>query len=204
MPVLINHDDRPAAPLSHAAVTVPSAPSETDSRNKTKPKLPKWNSLILVDRPISAGTGSTGTSFKRKLSAMLGTGEQACISRPVPKSVNFHKLAQPFRATMHDNNSKAKLPFSSMMVLELCAGTAGLTAALRRAGFDALGIDRSRNRHASQAPTAVLDLSTEGGQRIVREVLNSGRLLYCKPCSRPPSQSAPSSQRSTIANTTLQ
>ena len=77
-----------------------------------------------------------------------------------------------------DGPAVTKLPFSSMLILELCAGTAGYTAALRRAGFDALGVDHARNRHSVQAPCAMLDLSTECGQAIAWEVLNSGRLLY--------------------------
>ena len=97
------------------------------------------------------------------------TGEQPAMSIPLPKMQ---------RNDRHLDGHVSKLPFFAMMTLELCAGTAGYTAALRRAGFDALGVDHARNRHSVQAPCAMLDLSTECGQAIAWEVLNSGRLLY--------------------------
>ena len=172
MPVLI--DIEVDSSRSQRVAEVRTAPPVVPK----KARLPRWNSLVISSKQAS-GSESSQVTAKRKHSALLLTGEQASFTLPVPKSVKIHSIAKPLRDLFWVSSPSAKLPFSSMMTLELCAGTAGYTAALRRAGFDSLGIDHSRNRHASQAPTAMLDLTTEAGQRVVREVLQSGRLLYC-------------------------
>ena len=167
--------------ISFDSNKTPDAPAGAPQPVPLRKRFPRWNSLVNHSSSSSVVDGEpTMPSSKRKLNSVLGTGEQPIFAIPVPKSVSIHKPALPFRTQQWlVPGPEAKLPFSSMMTLELCAGTAGFTAALRRAGFDALGIDHSRNRHSAQAPTAMLDLTTDAGQRVVREVLQSGRLLYC-------------------------
>jgi hypothetical protein len=55
--------------------------------------------------------------------------------------------------------------------LELCAGSAGATAALVEAGFDAMGIDHSFNRHRAKAPVLLHDLSSPEGLAAIMAML---------------------------------
>lgn len=97
---------------------------------------------------------------------------------PVPALNSLPSNSLPSAAMpVSERNSNAK-GFRSLLTLELCAGSAGLTAELRSIGFDAVGIDHTKNRHACKAPCVLLDLSTEHGQQICLLAINSGRLFY--------------------------
>jgi hypothetical protein len=111
------------------------------------------------------------------------TGDQAAFNNvPTPKRPSTAPdltdiIRMQYEAGLTERGDK--LPFSSLLTLEICAGSAGLTAALRRVGFDALGVDHKGNKHFPKAPTAKIDISSAEGQRIIREVLDSKRLFYC-------------------------
>ena len=62
-------------------------------------------------------------------------------------------------------------------MLELCAGSAGLSCAVGDAGFDACSIDHRFNEHKPKMPIANFDLSSPVGRNCVLELLNSGRVL---------------------------
>ena len=51
--------------------------------------------------------------------------------------------------------------------LEIFAGSARLSRALRRRGVDAYGVDHKKNRHRPQAPMVIADLTTETGREVV-------------------------------------
>ena len=55
--------------------------------------------------------------------------------------------------------------------LELCAGSAGFTAALIKLGFIGLAIDHKKNRHSVKAACAVVNLAEPGGQSIVWDAM---------------------------------
>ena len=74
--------------------------------------------------------------------------------------------------------TKSGVPISGMITLELCAGTAGFTAELRKAGFDALGVDHARGRHLAKAPCAKIDLTSKSGQDLLWRILEQGRVYY--------------------------
>jgi hypothetical protein len=67
---------------------------------------------------------------------------------------------------------------TSVLCIELCCGSAGLSAAIRRRGPDTIGVDRIRNPSRPQAPIVKLDLSTQGGQFIVRNMLMEANVAY--------------------------
>jgi hypothetical protein len=71
----------------------------------------------------------------------------------------------------------AGMAISVLIVLELCAGSAGLSCAIRDAGFDACPIDHKFNKHKPKMPIANFDLSSPFGQNYVLELLNSGRVF---------------------------
>lgn len=74
--------------------------------------------------------------------------------------------------------TKSGVPISGMITLELCAGTAGFTAELRKAGFDALGVDHARGRHLARAPCAKIDVTSKSGQDLLWRILEQGRVYY--------------------------
>ena len=71
-----------------------------------------------------------------------------------------------------------KPSITSVLCIELCCGSAGLSAALTRRGPDAIGVDFERNPSAPQAPVMKLDLATDDGQRIVKELVREAPVVY--------------------------
>ena len=68
-------------------------------------------------------------------------------------------------------------PSSSIFVAELCAGSAGLSLQLQRAGFSTFAVDNSRNRHIQKVPCIQLDLCKDSGWTILCQLLDVGRNL---------------------------
>ena len=81
-------------------------------------------------------------------------------------------------AGVHIDTGKQQRGLNSALAVELCAGTAGLTAELRYLNFDAVAIDHKKNRHATKAPCVLLDLATPHGQQICLLAIRSGRCFY--------------------------
>ena len=61
--------------------------------------------------------------------------------------------------------------------LKLCCGSAGLSDALRRVGFQVYPIDHSANRHAPKVKVFVLDVSNSEQVSLLESMLH-----HCKPC----------------------
>ena len=75
-----------------------------------------------------------------------------------------------------DNRSGCK-KVDEPVVIEVFCGSAKLTAAFRRRGISALGIDWKMNRHKSCGPWVQLDLTTDEGRRDLRALLQSNSAL---------------------------
>lgn len=56
-------------------------------------------------------------------------------------------------------------------MIEVCGGSMRLTAAFRKLGRAAIGIDWAGNRHKPQAPWLKLDLTTDGGRDALRQLV---------------------------------
>ena len=63
----------------------------------------------------------------------------------------------------------------SAFAVELCAGTAGLSAKLWGHG---LPVDHARNRHLQGAPCVVLDLAQDSGWVVLYQLLEQGKIFY--------------------------
>ena len=91
-------------------------------------------------------------------------------------------------------------PSSSCYVAELCAGSAGLSFSLSRAGFSTVTVDHAANRHKSKVPCVKLDLSLDSGWKLLYDLLDSDMLLYvhgappCGTASRAREKQVPLSQ----------
>jgi hypothetical protein len=72
---------------------------------------------------------------------------------------------------------------SGAISIEICCGSAGLTAALRSVGLDAVGVDHSRNKQAVKAPVMTADLATSAGQELLWTILKGANMFYlhCAP-----------------------
>ena len=81
-------------------------------------------------------------------------------------------------------------PCEKRLALELCAGSAGLSAELAAIGFEVIAIDYERNRQEAKAATMKADLSTVAGQSLVMMAFDSDRVFYwhaappCGTCSK--------------------
>ena len=65
-------------------------------------------------------------------------------------------------------------PFS----VEICAGSARLSLALSRMGFNAVGVDYGLNKHRPVAPVAMLDLTSPEGVSGLETLLTHPKLSY--------------------------
>ena len=65
-----------------------------------------------------------------------------------------------------------------LLCMELCAGSAGATAALLVRGFLCLAVDHSRNRHAPKAACAVIDLANQQGQSIIQDTRSKRKVFF--------------------------
>ena len=66
---------------------------------------------------------------------------------------------------------------STALFVELCAGSAGLSAAVHRRGPETIGFDWQRNAAKSfKAPVAQADLTVPSGQQLVTDILKQGHV----------------------------
>ena len=68
---------------------------------------------------------------------------------------------------------------SQLVVIELCAGSANLSAELRSLGFQVLPIDHKANIHKQKVRTILIDLSARGALQLVRNILDNANVIYC-------------------------
>ena len=64
-----------------------------------------------------------------------------------------------------------------LLFIELCCGSAGLSAAFRSLGFQVLAIDHSHNRHQPQVPCLALDLRLDSSWSFVERMVTSRATL---------------------------
>jgi hypothetical protein len=64
------------------------------------------------------------------------------------------------------------------VVVELCAGAGGLSAALKVYNLQVVAIDHTENRHRSKVAIVNIDLASSSGQQLVRELLSSGLVTH--------------------------
>lgn len=69
-------------------------------------------------------------------------------------------------------------PASKRIAIELCWGHVGLTKALREAGFHAIGIDWSGNRHDPVVPILQRDVSDPVDQKKVLELIHTASYVH--------------------------
>ena len=65
----------------------------------------------------------------------------------------------------------------SPITFEICCGAGGLSAALRRIGFQVFAIDHSANRHSPKVKTLVLDVANDDQFTILLDMFK-----FCNPC----------------------
>ena len=88
-----------------------------------------------------------------------------------------------------------------LLCIELCAGSAGLSAELTGMDFEAVPVDYERNQQVVRAVTVKADLSSETGQTMIRQIMQSPRFHFlhaappCGTCSRARSIPIPLAQR---------
>ena len=69
-------------------------------------------------------------------------------------------------------------PQGACRTVELCAGTAVLSAQLAEAGFPAIAVDRARPSKTLRFPTMALDLTVPENWESVRRLLEDRTILY--------------------------
>jgi hypothetical protein len=74
--------------------------------------------------------------------------------------------------------SKSLGSIAAVVTVELCCGSAGLSAQLKHKGMDSVGVDWIRNPNKPKAPILQADLASDQGQEIVLNILNTANTEY--------------------------
>ena len=67
---------------------------------------------------------------------------------------------------------------SECVCIELCAGSAGLSAKLRNKGFQVVPIDWAGNRHRPKVKSVAIDLSKPEAFKLVQDLILTGKVVY--------------------------
>ena len=82
-------------------------------------------------------------------------------------------------ATSYSQTPVGSARSSQTFAVELCAGTAGLSAKLWGHGFATMPVDHARNRHLQGAPCVVLDLAQDSGWEVLYQMLGHDKKNTC-------------------------
>lgn len=166
---------RPSEPMSNSAVipsvvtleipkkivsTVPRRANQT-SPDRQNPQR-KWNKLVN-DSPILPPPTAVKRNFQNSLSQDGPSGDSESHARQ-----QFIKLAK----------LELLSSVSELVCIELCAGSAGLSSALRKIGFQVLPIDHSSNRHDQKVKSIQIDLSERGAMELITAMMDTGKIFY--------------------------
>ena len=67
---------------------------------------------------------------------------------------------------------------SECLCIELCAGSARLSASLKEIGFSVVPVDYEKNRHQSYVRCIRMDLTKPGAKTLFSQLLSTGRVVY--------------------------
>ena len=98
----------------------------------------------------------------------VSPNKKPCMSKTVPVSSKTACNVSPF-AECQPKEVDSK-HFSSLLFVEVFAGTGGLTANIRALGIQGVGIDSSVST-SCKCPIVKLDLTKESGQTLLWEIL---------------------------------
>ena len=74
--------------------------------------------------------------------------------------------------------TRTDLCISDCMTLEICAGSAALSAALRSKGLRVLPVDHSKNRHRQRVSCMQLDITSVDAWAVIEHILLAEQLVY--------------------------
>ena len=77
-----------------------------------------------------------------------------------------------------DERKFSGAPSQAIYTVELCAGSAGVTCRLMKAGFAGIPVDHVMDRHSQETPCLMLNLANPSSWTVLEDLLVSGRLLY--------------------------
>ena len=158
--------DVPMSPSSHETHEPVIASHPTDSAARVS------SHIRSRDDPVRRAVGSNRPHTNPVLASAAASVSSHTRSRD--DSVRHAVHAPPNDATPVE-------PFA----VEIVAGSAGLSAALIRAGVPSVPIDHVKNRFRPKAPPKVLDLTTHSGRAGLWELLKTPGLCYVRlspPC----------------------
>ena len=72
----------------------------------------------------------------------------------------------------------AGIKISDCLCIELCAGSAGLSAALRRTGFQVIPVDHKSNRHHPKVACTCINLAHPSAFSILRALIDNSGVVY--------------------------
>ena len=128
--------------------------------------------INIADERNSSSLANANDTFLVSPIVDLTTDSQ---SQSCPQPTNPEKPTK--RQRVGQSKLWTGIAISALIFIELCAGSAGLSCAVRDAGFDACPIDHKYNKRRPKMPIANFDLSSPLGQNYVLELLDSGRVF---------------------------
>lgn len=84
----------------------------------------------------------------------------------------------PAQRPAKDKDAVSLGSITSAVSLELCCGSAGLSAELKKLGLDSLGVDWIRNPQRPKSTVLKADLASKEGQDLITTIVREGRVRY--------------------------
>ena len=151
---------KPVSSFSFVDKTIIQYEEQTQVQKKTStssgsfdgPKLRKWNKYRRVDSPSAVESDKVGPS-----------GDSA-----IRVAAEFDQMR-----VLNDIRS-----LGGLICLELCAGSANLSCALRNCGFQAIAVDHSKNAHRPKIHCVQIDLAAVGAFSLIKAILEEPHVFY--------------------------
>ena len=150
-----------------------------NSRSSSQPPQPSSDSSRQLATPSPAVTVTVSASGQPPLAAApLRPTKRLQQPSRAPRLEPAAEKAPLDSSVAPANSPFSNKTFSELVCLELCAGSANLSHALRNRGFDAIAIDSSHNKHQSKLQCLQLDLSGPQARDVIIHALAISPIAY--------------------------
>ena len=135
------------------------------------------SSIAAVVVPVAL---PTTTELREAGTSNLTLGTMPTEINIAPETVFVQQAASLKRpAPSCEQNLTRLIGVSDCVTIELCAGSATLSAALKARGFQVVPVDHGSNRHRQHVACVQIDLTSDYAMCLIEDLLVSGQVKYC-------------------------
>eukprot|EP00435_Cladocopium_sp_Y103_P008239 s5288_g2.t1 len=155
-------------PLPGSSAAQPSKPQPATPKQNPGPKRPADD---------SAGPKPNPKTKQRRTSANGGKTVKDLLNSLPPNCISKTETGKFI--CLHYNNGTCKRQKSVAVMVEICAGSAVLSAEAQKKGFQVFPIDHSHNRFRAAAAILVIDLAHPDSRQLLPMLFETVRPSWC-------------------------